>query len=289
MRLVTRQDIIPVISLFCFLIGLTAAAPPAAAQKLKVEEIVARHLSSIGTAEARASIKNRLVTGSGEVSLRLGGQGTYACKGQLLSEGNKFRMVYLFDALGYPGEQVAFDGRNVDVGQVKPSQRTSLSHFLLICDIIVKEGLTGGVLSTAWPLLDLQGRNVKLEYQGLKRIEGKQLHQVKYAIKKSNADLEVTLYFEPETFRHVRTQYRLVWPAEIGRDLLSSSAHYDVVYTLTEAFDKFKEVDGMTLPYWTRMELTIEQPGTPVITDWTLAVSAVAHNQPVDEKSFVIR
>jgi hypothetical protein len=289
MRDTTRQEVLLVLLLLVFAVGCFAAASPAAAQKLKVEEIVARHLTSIGTVEARTSIKNRFVTGVGEVALRLGGQGTFACKGQLLSEGRKFRMVYSFPALDYPGEQVAFDGKKVDVGQVLPSQRSSLSYFLTICDVIVKEGLLGGVLSTGWPLLDYRGRQVNLEYSGLKKIEGKQLHQVKYAVKKGPADFQITLYFDPETFRHARTQYRLIWPAELGSDPMLSYTHYDVIYTLTESFDKFKEVDGLILPHLIEMDLTIERPDRPLITHWNLAVSTIAHNQQVDAKSFAIR
>jgi hypothetical protein len=93
MRPATRQDILLVLPLLVFVVSYFATAPPAVAQMLKVEDIVARHLAAIGTVEARTSIKNRFVTGVGEAALRLGGRGTFMCKGQLLSEGRICRMV----------------------------------------------------------------------------------------------------------------------------------------------------------------------------------------------------
>jgi len=272
-----------------FLIGLLAAAPPAGAQKLKVEEVVAKHLESIGGAEARASIQSRLAGGASEVVFRLGGVGTLSGKGQILSEGRKLRMAFAFGTSEYPGEQVVFNGEKVDVGQVRPGQRSSLSAFLFSCDVIAKEGLLTGVLSTAWPLLDKEIRQAKLEYSGLKKIEGKQLHEVKYRAKKGQPDLQVSLYFDSETFRHVRTQYRLVRPAGMASDPTLSSAQVDTVYTLSEVFDKFAEVDGLMLPQWTRLDLSIEGQNATVMTRWSLTVTSIAHNQPIDPKSFTIR
>ncbi|MGA2263499.1 MAG: hypothetical protein ABSH28_18945 [Acidobacteriota bacterium] len=173
---------------------------------------MAKHLGSIGTAEARASIKSRLASGTAEVVLRVGGQGTIFGKGQLLSEGRKLRLAFTFGSSDYPGEQIVFNGERVDAGQVRPGRRSSLSTFLYSYDVIAREGLLGGVLSTAWPLLDLDARQAKLDYSGLRKIEGRQLHEVKYKAKKNPGDLQVALYFDPETFRHVRTQYHMVRP-----------------------------------------------------------------------------
>jgi len=42
-------------------------------------------------------------------------------------------------------------------------------------DFIVKEGLLGGELSTAWALQNLDGNRVKIEYIGLKKVDGHEL------------------------------------------------------------------------------------------------------------------
>jgi len=262
---------------------------PAGAQKLTVEEVVARHLDAIGSAEARKSVKSRNALGAVTVVLRLGGTGTVGGKSQLLSEGQKMRMAYAFDTLDYPGEEIAFNGEDVSVGWVRPGQRSPLSAFLLSYDTIVREGLLGGVLSTSWPLLEREARQPKLEYSGLKKIEGKQLHEVKYRARKGQSDLQISLYFDPETFRHVRTQYKLVRSAVMASDPTLSSAQQDTRYTLTEVFDKFKETDGLTLPTWTSLDLTIEGQSTTIMTHWTFTVTSIAHNLPVNPDSFTVR
>ncbi len=285
----TKQDILGLSALPFLIFCLCAPPLPAGEQKLKVEEVVAKHLRSIGTPEARASVKSRLATGIVEAVFRLGGQGALSGKGQILSEGRKSSISFLFSTSDYPGEQIVFDGEKVAAGQVRPGQRTSLSTFLFAYDVIAKEGLLGGALSTAWPMLDLDARQAKVEYSGLKKIEGKQLHEVKYKAKKSPADCQITLYFDPETFRHVRTQYRIVRSAGMVSDPTQSSSSQDTIYTLLETFDNYKEVDGLTLPLATRLDLTIEAQSATIMSRWSLAITGITHNSQVDPKSFTIR
>ena len=49
----------------------------------------------------------------------------------------------------------------------------------------------------------------KLDYRGLKKIEDMELHEVSYRAKKGSGDLKITLYFEPQLFRHVKKQIQL--------------------------------------------------------------------------------
>jgi hypothetical protein len=289
MKSESKQETLRALAGSVLILCLFATALAAREQKLKSEEVVAKHLASIGTAEARASIKNRLASGTAEVVLRLGGQGTLSGKGQIVSEGRKLRMALTFGSPDYPGEQIVYNGEKVDAGQVRPGQRTPLSTFLYAYDVIAGEGLLGGVLSTAWPLLDLGARQAKLDYSGLKKIEGKQLHEVKYRAKKGRADLQIALYFEPETFRHVRTQYRLVQPPGMASDPTLSSSQLDTTYTLWEVFNNFKEVEGLVLPLANKLDLTIEAQNATVMTHWSFTVTGIAHNQQIDPKFFTIR
>jgi hypothetical protein len=64
----------------------------------------------------------------------------------------------------YPREQFAFDGSRFMAAFVTPGVRSSLGSFLMIHDFIFKQGLMGGTLSSAWPLLDLSVAKAKLEY-----------------------------------------------------------------------------------------------------------------------------
>jgi hypothetical protein len=274
--------------------------------KLKVEDIVARHLASIGTPEARAAVQSRVVSGTVRMVPHLHGGGQLSGKINILSEGRKLRYEMNFVALDYPGAQLSFDGEKIFVGQVRPGEHSTLSEFVYDNEVILKEGLLGGTLSTAWPLLDLTVRQAKLSYTGLKRIEGKQLHEVQYWAKKGGKDIQVYHYFDPESFRHVRTQYRLAQsagvpaiiygaPAPVGPVQIGETTSYgETICTLTEQFDNFKRVNGLMLPQmymlkfiWQRLNFR-ERSGT-VMLEWNATLSQIAHNHQINPKFFTIK
>jgi len=256
-------------------------------EKLKPEEIVNKNLAAIGTQEDRAAVKSRIVSGTADVVFRLGGHGQMQGKGNMLSEGQKTRISMIFGGLDYPGEHLAYDGNKVTVGQVRPGERSTLSSFVYLQTTLLKEGLLGGTLSTAWALLDAPGRQGRLDYNGLKKIEGKQLHEVKYKPKKGAGDLGIFLYFEPETFRHVRSQYRMLQPPPMASTPTESSGMRDTIYLLVEQFDDFKSFDGITLPQSYKISFTIEGMGRTFLADWLMKTGEVVHNQEIDPKYFV--
>ncbi len=268
--------------------GLCSSGFPAKEPKLTAEEIVAKHLAAIGSPEARAAVRSRAVTGDTKAIFRLGAQGTIEGKGLILSEGRKLRLDFKFNVVDYPGEQIVYDGEKVNVGQIRPGVRSQLSAFLYTYDICAKEGFLGGALSTAWPLLDLSSHPARLDYTGIKKIEGRQLHEIKYKAKKGSADLAIALYFDPETFRHIRTQYRLVRPSQMVSNPSESAGMRDTIFTLWETFDNFKEVEGLTLPQFLKLDFTIEGQAQTVMSEWDFAVTQIAHNQQIDPKYFKI-
>jgi hypothetical protein len=257
--------------------------------KIKAEDVVARHLASIGTPEARAAIKDRIATGIVRVIFRLGSQGQLPGKCGLISEERKVRLSMNFSTLAYPGEQLAFDGERVTVGEVQPGQRSPFSDFVYTYNVILKEGLLGGTLSTAWPLLDLTGRQPELTYTGLKKVEGKQLHELSYKAKKGGGGLLVYLYFDPESFRHVRTQYRLVRPSSIVGRPEDSASQWDTIYTLVEQFEDFKEVGGLTLPHTYKLNYTVEAQRATFMADWNVTIARIEHDQQIDPKNFSVQ
>src|SRR5215211_2108386 len=63
----------------CVLASALAAVSPGTApapDKMKPEEVVAKHLESIGTAEARAKAKSHVIIGQAVATFRIGGTGT---------------------------------------------------------------------------------------------------------------------------------------------------------------------------------------------------------------------
>ena len=271
------------------LLAFPAALLNAKDEKMKAEELVAKHLASIGTPEALAAVRNRTVTGSAQAIFRLPHQGQIGGKCDILSEGRQTRITMAFPSVEYPGEQLVFDGERVSVGQLHPGQRSNLSAFVYTHDVLMKEGLMGGVMTTAWALLDLTGRQPKLNYTGLKKVEGKQVHELKYRARKGAGDVLVSLYFDPETFRHVSSQFRLIQPAGMGRTPSESAEQKDTIYTLVETYGDFKAVDSLTLPHTYKLVLTIEGQGATVLIDYNLAATGILDNQTLDTKTFVVQ
>ena len=166
------------IAIFCVLLVLLTVVAPVHAQKLKPEELVAKHLDSIGPADKRQAVTKRMTVGPAQVSFRVGGSGTLNGAGNILSDGNLLRLGFAFKALDYSGEQVAFDGKKVTAGQISPGVYPPFSRFIYENDLLIKEGLLFGSLSTGWALLDVAGRKPKMESNGLKKIDGRQLHEI---------------------------------------------------------------------------------------------------------------
>lgn len=290
----------------CVLIGFLAITSLAFAADLKPEELVAKHLDSVGTAEARKGIKSRVVQGTVQYTILVGGAGTQEGKAVLVSEQNKIHLLFKFPNNIYRGEQIVTDGSRIEVAATTAQKtRSSLGTYLYTQDAAIRDGLLGGVLSTAWPLFDPDVHKAKLTYMGLKTIDGKQLHDLRYKPKK-NSDQEIDLFFEPDTFRHVMTVYKLsigqqiiapeyqtssgaVIPSQtLGvSDEAQSSQQANTRYRIEERFSDFKTADGLTLPSHYELHFTNEQQsGRTTVYVWNASFGEVMENPQLDPKNF---
>lgn len=254
----------------------------AAKDKPKPEEILAQHLSAIGTEQARAAAKNRIVEGKTHMRLLVGGAGESDGRAVVLSEGEKCRVGLLFDSRNYWGEQFLFDGRKADVGFIQPNVRSPMGSFFLATEPIQREGLLGGTLSTAWPLLDLSARQAKLEYDGLKKLDGRELHQLSYKAKREQGELKIQLFFEQDTYRHVRTAYTITLTPRFIADSRSMGRQQETRFLVEETFSDFQVFDGLTLPtHWTLHFIATTASGS-LSQEWASVFDKVRHNQTLD-------
>jgi hypothetical protein len=256
-------------------------------EKLKPEQVITKHLESIGNADKLKEVKTRTTSGVAHVDFRVGGQASVNGEGTIVSDVTSLRAGFSFQALEYPGEQFAYDGDKVMVGQLSPGNRSPLGRFVFENEILLKEGLLFGSLSASWALLNTSARQPKLDLTGLKKIGGRSLYELKYEAKKGKGNVQAWLYFDPETFRHVRSQFK-VETAPTQLDKIADSAEL-VRYTLIEEFDQFKEVDGLTLPHSYKLDFSIDAPRGGFVGSWTYAVKQIAHNQAVDRQVFTAR
>lgn len=232
--------------------ALTAGPVRAGEPKLKAEDVLVRHLTAIGPANSAATartLKGRCAItapASGDVAGALVGQFTLA------STTSGFRLGMRFASATYPAEAFSHEGEKPAISFVQPGIRSALGNFLIASDVILTEGLLGGVLNARWPLLALAERGAKLQCDGLKKFDGRELYRLSYRARKGQEDLEVRLFFEPDTFRHVASVYRKSRAQAMGTSVEQSSKESDTYFQLEETFGDFQAQEALVLPTaWT--------------------------------------
>lgn len=293
------------------LFGLIAGGVAFAEERLNAEDVLRKHLESVGTEATRAAAKSRVVEGTTSYRILVGGAGQVDGKAVVVSDGRKMQMLLKVSAPQYAGERFICDGDKTSVaGTYTDKSRSELGQFLRAEDLPLREGLLGGVLSTSWPLLDLNGRKARLKYLGLKKVNGVELHAVTYQPKK-NTDMDITLYFEPTTFHHVLTVYTasvhaglggtattdtLAPPSEIGTfggstgADVNTSRQQQTRYRIEERFSSFEAFDGVSLP--THYDLRFQeelQNGFTKTVEWDTTTTRVLNNVTLDAKNFKVQ
>ncbi|HEX5703640.1 MAG TPA: hypothetical protein VFX97_10615 [Pyrinomonadaceae bacterium] len=284
-RLVPRALAAFVVAFLFIVAARVTTVPVTAEQKMKPEELVAKHLDSIGTAEARAAARNRIINGVSAMTLKQGGTGNLVGSALMASEGDKNLLMMAFERADYPLERIGYNGRKLSVKEVRPGVRTPLGEFFRTHDEMFREGLVGGTLSQSWPLLNVAERKPKLEYGGTKKIDGRLAHELKYTPNKG-ASLKMKLYFDAENFRHIRTEYERVIAATMGARPIDSSSRLDTRYKVIEEFLDFKEENGLTLPHTYKFELQISSGNAPLLLDWVISLQKFSFNQSMSGKEF---
>src|ERR1051325_1701573 len=234
------------ISAMMLLLTCLSSASEAQVQKLKAEEIIVKHLEAIGGNETLHSVSTRITSGTVVATFKTPTTAELGGRVVLASEGpkNVTAMVFENSTSNYPHEKIGYDGRDVSGSYVRPGIRSSLGDFLLGHRKIVKQGFWGGALSQAWTLLD-PDRKLKVEAGGSKKIGDRQTYVLKCF--PSGSDLKVTMYFDAETFQHVRTEYERSVIAQMGSNPETSASQSETRYKLTEEFSDFKKEGGLTL------------------------------------------
>jgi hypothetical protein len=275
-------------SLAVFVVLVAMLSVSAAKDESKVTEFVNQHLNSIGTDQARAAVKNRVAQGTVKFEILNRGPQTWEGPATLVSEGDKFASLMKFPPTVYRTEWFVSDGRKNSVAQVRPGRYTALGEFVMAHSEILSEGLWGGTLSTGWALSHLDERRAKLQDRGVKKVDGIDLHRIDYVPKK-NSDLEIQLYFEPDTYRHVMTVYLMTVAAHLGPTEKDSSKEHETHYRLEERFGDFKGIDNLTLPSRWIIRFTYGAPSEGIIDQYDVTEQKVSENISVDAKNFEVK
>lgn len=287
----------------------------ASASDQKLEDLISKHLDSIANAQVRRQIKTRVVQAPAEFRVLSGGSGNNTTgKFVLVSEDHKLRFQINLPTNDYKGEQIVYDGDHVLVASSTARQsRSAFGAFIFVQDAPIREGLLGGVLSTAWPLLDLEHRKAKLSLEGLKNFEGHQAYEVRYRPKKST-DLQIQLYFDPETYHHIATVYeysigaqlahRTPQPGDVGVPTRADTGDANIQepaessetltarqtvtrYRIDEHFSDFATFDGLTLPTHYVLHFTQDLGSGPSrVFQWEMNEATIKNNVGLDPRNF---
>ena len=279
------------LSFLVFAIFFFAHTKLSAADKgFTTEELIARHLDSIGPAVLRSAIKSRAAQGTAVFRILVGGSGSVDGKTGIVTEGRKLRFMTKFPRTDYRGELFVFNDGKFEIAFANSNQtRSPFAEFVRSHDAILREGLFGGSLSTGWALLDVPERKPKLTYEGLKKLDGKDVHQLRYEPHK-RSDLTIRLYFDAETFHHVGTVYTLDIASNVGEDITQSAKQRPERLRLEEKFSDFQEFDGLRLPAHWNIQFTRELPtGDSSVSEWDLQEVQVTNNIGLDPRNFEVK
>jgi hypothetical protein len=265
----------------CALIAVFSVS--AFSQKMKAEEVIAKHLESIGTAEVRASVKNQMAVG--DVAVTFVSQKNQPAQGRvvMVSEGTKNFLGMNLNANDYPLEKFSYDGKDAKVAFVRTNVRSILGNFILSNQLMLEESLLGGTLATSWALSNLATNKAKVSFDGTKKIDGKEVYILGYT-PKGGSDIDIKIYLEKDTFRHIRTEYKRTSSAGIGTRPEQSSGFSETRLKITENFGDFKAEKGITLPH--SYTLNYSTTGIAVEIEWKFALTQFAFNQNLDPKTF---
>ncbi|MFI5113896.1 MAG: hypothetical protein ACHP7J_02045 [Terriglobales bacterium] len=275
-------------SLAVFVALVAMLSVSTAKDESKVTEFVNQHLNSIGTDQARAAVKNLVAQGTVTFQILNRGPQTWEGPATLVSEGDKLASLMKFPPTVFRTEEFVRDDKKTSVAPVIPGRWTEFGDFVKTHNEILTEGLWGGALSTGWALSHLDERRAKLQDRGVKKVDGIELHRIDY-IPKKGSDLEIQLYFEPDTFRHVMTVYLMTITAHSGRTADEARNEKEIHYRLEERFGDFKSVDNLTLPARWIIRFTYGQVSKGIIDQYDIVEKKISYNVTLDPKNFELK
>lgn len=267
------------------LLVLAIAGNSFSQEKIDEVTLLEKHLDSIGSAEARKARKSTTVVGTTSAIFKGRGEGRADGIVVLASQGNMNMIGMKFNNADYQFEKMGFDGNSFSVGFVRPGAYSVLGNFLRVNEKTFKSGIMGGVLSASWELLDYSPEVGKLQARGKAKIEGVEALKFEYRPRKGS-DLDINLFFDATTFRHIRTEYRRVISARQGLTVDTSSRQSETRYRMVEDFSDFKSEGGLMLPHKYSLNLEIITGNGTTAYSWEMNLQQFQFNQALDAKEF---
>ena len=248
------------------------------AQELKPEEIIAKHVDSLGKKEVLSQVKTLFALGLSSFEADPGIKG--GGKAMVVSDHGNLMWAMSLNSKTYPYEKIGYFGDKVSLPFISPGERSLLGVFISEHPRVLTEGLFGGAMSLRWPLLDMSDKGKsRIKSLGTKKIDGKKVYVLSYSPDGGGADeFTIKLYFDAGTFQHMRTEYH--------RELSSANPKFgqqnqiaNSEITLTENFSDYKDTEGLMLPYTYNVVFSSNANTSSFKTIWGIKVSEYYINQ----------
>lgn len=279
-----KIQILTLVFILCYSTSF-AVAPTKVDDKMTAEQIVTKHLASIGSEEARMKLNSLMAVGKVNVIFKGRGEGRAEGISVIASKGHKSLFGFRFDISEYPFEKWAYDGDDLTVAYTRPGEYTVLGGFLRVNRKTFETGLMGGTMTSGWALRHWTPKSGKLKARGSDKVDGKELLKVEVS-PKGGSDLDITLFFDAETFRHVRTEYRRVISAAQGLTVDTSSRQSETRYKMVEDYSDFKQVGELTLPHVYSLYLEVLTGNGTTSYTWETTVQSFTVNSEIADADF---
>jgi hypothetical protein len=243
------------------------------AQNLTPDDILARHLESIGTKEKRQALTSLMAAGTSVFeskmpSVKGGG------KAVVVSDTGNLYYLMSLNSREYPFEKIGMFGNKASLPFVTAGTRSLLGSFLNEHPQVLTDSLFCGSISLMWINNVAEMRKLDLRSAGKKKVDGLQTMTLDViSTTKGSDDFKIRLFFDAETFRHVRTEYRREF--KIGRIVMGQQNQLaDSRLNLTEEFSDFKDVTGYTLPHHYKVTFSSNSNAQMNETSWSISVNS---------------
>jgi hypothetical protein len=251
-------------------------SPAVLSQDIGIDELVAKHQASIGTPEQLAAASSRLAMGLSTFEAKLPAK-TTGGKAVIASDSRNLMYITSFASREYDFEKIGFFDDKVNLPWVRPGARSPLGAFVADHEKMLSERVFAGSMSANWVMLDKDlGKRIKLS--GTKKINGKKAYVVDYFPKNSGTEFTVQMFFDADTFQHIRTEYRhVINPRQDTFGTLGRQA--GVRQVLTEDFSDFKKVDSLTFPHAYKISYLTESNSGVFEYFWGIKITEYRLNQ----------
>lgn len=254
------------------------------AQELRLEEVVSNHTNSIGKSDKRKELKNMVLLGMSEFHSKMPERKSVG-KVAIVSDASNLLVISSFLAESYPYEKIGIFDSKINIPFVNAGVRSPLGDFLWEHPGILKSGLFSGSMSLQWSFLEDYSKRGKLSLAGTKKIDGKKTHVIEYYPQGSSESLKIRLFFDAETFQHIRSEYREEYSgkqATFGQ--LGQVNGY--VMQLTETYKDFKTQNDITLPTNYKVQYMGSSSKGTFEYEWIFKLNEIKFNQPLKEGFF---